>query len=191
SLSVVVVMSDGAAAKVDSEPERAKSAMLTTRDTGRTALTEMRRMLGVLREDEPGSHAPQPGIAQLDALIEQTRSAGLPVTLTIEGESESVPASVELTIYRLVQEALTNVGKHAGPGLSCVDVRLSYRRGEIEVRVVDEGQGARTRESEEGSGHGLVGMRERVAAHRGRLCAGPRKGGGFEVAAVLPLEGGS
>ncbi|WP_092108814.1 sensor histidine kinase [Brevibacterium sandarakinum] len=190
SLSVVVLMSDGAAAKVDSEPERAKSAMLTARDTGRTALTDMRRMLGVLRDDEPGSHAPQPGTAQLDALIEQSRAAGLPVALTVEGEPVSVPDSVGLTIYRLVQEALTNVRNHAGPDLSRVAVLLRFQSAEVEVRIVDDGQGASTRESEQASGHGLVGMRERVAAHRGRLCVGPSKAGGFEVVAVLPVEGG-
>lgn len=191
SLSVVVLMSDGAASKVDSEPDRARSAMLNVRDTGRTALSEMRRMLGVLRDDEPGSQAPQPGIAQLDALIEQSRAAGIPVALTVEGEPGSVPDSVELTVYRLVQEALTNVRKHAGPKVSSVDVRLYFRLGEIEVSIIDDGRGASARQDDRAGGHGHVGMRERVAAHGGTFSAGPSGGGGFEVVAVLPVKGGS
>lgn len=189
SLSVVVVMSDGAAAKVESEPERARSAMLTARDTGRTALTDMRRMLGVLRDDEHGSHAPQPGFAQLNALVEQSRAAGLPVTLTIEGEATSVPDGVGLTIYRLVQEALTNVRKHAGPNLTRADVRLEYRHDEVEVCITDNGQGP-VNDRPDSNGHGLVGMRERVAAHGGTFTAGPRESSGFEITAVLPSEGG-
>lgn len=190
SLSVVVLMSDGAASKVESEPERARSAMLTARDTGRTALTDMRRMLGVLRDDEPGSHAPQPGTAQLDALVEQSYAAGLPVTLTIEGEATSVPDGVGLTIYRLVQEALTNVRKHAGPNLTRADVRLEYRQDEVEVCITDNGQGP-VNDRPDSNGHGLVGMRERVAAHGGTFTAGPRESSGFEITAMLPLEGGS
>ncbi|MEX3510934.1 sensor histidine kinase [Kocuria carniphila] len=184
SLSVVVVMSDGAATKVDSEPDRAKAAMLGVRDTGRTALAEMRRMLGVLRDDEPGSHAPQPGFLQLDALVEQSRAIDMPVDLTVSGEAAPLPQGVELTVYRVVQEALTNVRKHAGPDLTRVNVRLTYRPGEVEVRVSDDGRGP----TNDAGGHGLIGMRERVAAHEGTLTAGPGAGGGFEVVAVLPRE---
>ncbi len=189
SLSVVVLMSDGAAAKVGSEPERARSAMLHVRDTGRGALAEMRRMLGVLRENEPGSDAPQPGIAQLDALVAQSRTAGLPVELTVTGEPAVVSAGLGLTVYRLVQEALTNVRKHAGADLTAVTVRVDCRPDEVEVRVTDDGRGAGS-DSVGASGHGLVGMRERVAAHDGTLSAGPRSGGGFEVVAVLPRDDG-
>jgi signal transduction histidine kinase len=189
SLSVVVVMSDGAASKVEVEPDRAKAAMLGVRDTGRTALAEMRRMLGVLRDDEPGSHAPQPGVAQLDGLVEQSRAAGMPVTLTVNGEYVSLPKGVELTIYRVVQEALTNVRKHAGPDITHVEVCLTYRPDEVEVRIADDGRGS-NKESRPGvGGHGLLGMRERAAAHDGTLSTGLRAGGGFEVAAVLPLGG--
>lgn len=189
SLSVVVVMSDGAAAKVDTEPERARTAMLGVRDTGRTALAEMRRMLGVLRDDEPGSHAPQPGVAQLDDLIDQSRAAGLPVALTVSGEAATLPQGVELTVYRVVQEALTNTRKHAGPDLTRVNVQLSYRPDEVEVRVCDDGRGPAIDQEPGSGGHGLVGMRERVAAHGGTLSAGPRAGGGFEVVVVLPRQG--
>lgn len=191
SLSVVVLMSDGAAAKVDSEPERARSAMLHVRDTGRGALAEMRRMLGVLREDEPGSDAPQPGIAQLDALVAQSRTAGLPVELTVTGEQAVVSAGLGLTVYRLVQEALTNVRKHAGPAVTRVDVMLMYRPDEVEVRVTDDGTGSAGDARSGAGGHGVVGMRERVAAHGGTLTTGPRTDGGFEVIAVLPREEGS
>ncbi|MDR8020043.1 sensor histidine kinase [Nesterenkonia aerolata] len=185
SLSVVVVMSDGAAAKVESEPERAKSAMLGVLDTGRTALAEMRRMLGVLRDDEPGSQAPQPGITQLEDLIEQSRAAGMPVALTVSGERPPLSQGVELTVYRVVQEALTNVRKHAGSQVTGVDMALTYRPEEVEVRVADDGRGP----TDDVGGHGLVGMRERTAAHGGTFQAGARVGGGFELVAVLPREG--
>ncbi|WP_314301325.1 sensor histidine kinase [Kocuria palustris] len=191
SLSVVVLMSDGAAAKVESEPARAKSAMLHVRDTGRGALADMRRMLGVLRENEPGSDAPQPGIDQLDALVAQSRIAGLPVALTVSGDRASLSDGLGLTVYRLVQEALTNARKHAGPCRTRVDVRLEYREDEVEVRITDDGHG-QAEDSEAGTqGHGLLGMRERVAAHHGALRVGPREGGGFEVVSVLPREEGT
>lgn len=191
SLSVVILMSDGAAAKVEAEPERARSAMLHVRDTGRGALAEMRRMLGVLREDEPGSRAPQPGIAQLDVMVEQSRTGGMPVSLTVAGETVPLPEGVSSTVYRLVQEALTNVRKHAGPDVTRVEVHLECRPSEIEVIIVDDGRGTSVHPQPAGSGHGQVGMRERVAAHGGTLTTGPHVGGGFEVVATLPLEGGS
>jgi glucose-6-phosphate-specific signal transduction histidine kinase len=188
SLSVVVVMSGAALSKVDNEPERAKSAMLSVRDTGRSALAEMRRMLGVLRDDEPGSHAPQPGIAQLERLVEESRKAGLPVALTVEGEPAPVSAGLDLAVYRVVQEALTNVRKHAGPSMSRVEVRLRYGSTDLEVRIIDDGRGPSGPAGERG-GHGLVGMRERVATYGGTLRAGIRPSGGFEVATVLPIGG--
>lgn len=190
SLGVVTVMSDGAASKVESEPERAKSAMLAVRDTGRSALAEMRRMLGVLRDDEPGSHAPQPGIGQLERLVEESTKAGLPVTLTVEGEAVPISSGVDLTVYRIAQEALTNARKHAGPAVQSVEVRLRYEDTELEVRVTDDGQGLCDDSAGEPAGHGLVGMRERVAAYGGTLRAGMRPSGGFEVRAVLPIGGG-
>lgn len=186
SLSVVVLMSDGAAAKVDAEPERAKNAMLSVRDTGRTALADMRRMLGVLRADEPGSHAPQPGIAQLDRLVEESVAVGLPVTLEAEGDAGSMPASVDLAVFRIVQEALTNARRHAGSDVTRVDVRIRYREDAIEVSIVDDGKGPAGSQRASGTGHGLIGMRERVTAHGGALRTGSRPGGGFEVVASVP-----
>ncbi|MCA3743640.1 MAG: sensor histidine kinase [Cutibacterium sp.] len=191
SLSVVVVMAEGASLKVRTEPERAEKAMLTVRDTGRNALAEMRRMLDVLRDGEPGSHAPQPGIAQLGRLIEESRASGLPAEMTVQGDPVEVSAGVDLVVYRVVQEALTNARKHAGPLLGRVAVQLRYEGDSLEVRVTDDGQGLRARPgSEPGGGHGLVGMRERVAAYGGKLRTGPRPGGGFEVVATLPIGGG-
>ncbi|WP_246074266.1 sensor histidine kinase [Nonomuraea terrae] len=187
SLSVVVLMAEGAALKVRSEPERAEQAMFTVRDTGRTALAEMRRMLDVLRDGEPGSHAPQPGIAQLDRLVKESRAAGLPVRMTVSGEPGDLSEGLDLVVYRVVQEALTNARKHAGPRLRRVDVALRHREGEIEVRITDDGQGVR--DGPAADGHGLVGMRERVAAYGGTLRTGSRADQGFEVVAVLPVGG--
>ncbi|WP_063765453.1 sensor histidine kinase [Nonomuraea candida] len=185
SLSVVVVMADGAAAKAHSEPERARQAMLAVRDTGRTALAEMRRMLGVLRDGEPGSHAPQPGIAHLDRLIADSQAVGLPVELAVRGRPAEVSAGLDLAVYRVVQEALTNVRKHAGPRLGRAEVALDYGDTTLQVRITDDGRGGQ----EGHGGHGLVGMRERVAAYGGTLRAGRRPGGGFEVVAEFPIGG--
>ncbi|MDN5688294.1 MAG: sensor histidine kinase [Brachybacterium sp.] len=189
-LSAVVLMSDGAAAKVESEPERAKTAMLRVRDTGRDALTEMRRMLDVLRDDEPGSDAPQPDITQLEALVEQSRTAGIPVDLAVNGVPSSKADGLGLTVYRLVQEALTNARKHAGPSLTRVTVRIDYRPDEVEVHVADDGHGT-TADVTESGGHGLLGMRERVAAHDGTLRVDAAEAGGFEIVAVLPRSEGA
>ena len=117
------MLSDGAASTIETDPEQARTAMLTVRDTGRTALADMHRLLGVLRDDEPGSHAPQPGIAQLPRLLEESCAAGVPVQFIETGGSQAVPQSIDLTVYRIVQEALTNVRKHAGLGVSEVRVR--------------------------------------------------------------------
>jgi signal transduction histidine kinase len=190
-LSAMVLMAEGTSLKARTEPERAEKAMLTVRDTGRNALAEMRRMLDVLRDGEPGSRAPQPGIAQLGGLIEASRASGLPVEMTVRGEPVEVSSGVDLAAYRVVQEALTNARKHAGPSVTKVAVRLRYEGDSLEVRVTDDGQvpGARPGGGS-GGGHGLVGMRERVAAYGGTLRTGPRPGGGFEVVATLPIGGG-
>ena len=191
SLSVVVVMAEGASMKARTEPERAEQAMLAVRDTGRNALAEMRRMLDVLRSEEPGSHAPQPGIAQLGQLIEESKASGLPVEMTVQGDPVEVPVGVDLVVYRVVQEALTNARRHAGPLLSKVAVRLCYESDSLEVQITDDGTGlGAISNSEPGGGRGLVGMRERIATYGGELRTGPRPGGGFEVVATLPIGGG-
>jgi signal transduction histidine kinase len=155
--------------------------------TGRQAMQEMRRMLDVLRP-EPGAameRGPQPGIEEIGALVEQTRAAGLPVQLRLEGTARPLPAGMELSAYRIVQEALTNVVKHAGPAR--VDVLVRYLPDALELSVRDDGRGAVVGAAN--GGHGLVGMRERVALFGGELEAGARAEGGYALRALLPLEG--
>jgi signal transduction histidine kinase len=182
SLSVIVVQADGAAAAAEQRPADAAAALRTIGDTGREALGQMRRLLGVLRT-EPPDRAPQPGTAQLDALVAQVVRAGVPAQLAVEGRPQPIAAEVDVTVYRLAQEALTNVLKHAGR-VEHVDVVLRYRDDAVELLVRDDGTAGPA--LVDGGGHGLVGMRERVDLHQGTLAAGPRDGGGFEVHAVIP-----
>lgn len=195
NVSVMVVQADGAAYVLDTAPEQSRSALETIAVTGRQALAEMRRLLGVLRTEvgEPaqsGEYVPQPGVEQLSELVEQVRSSGLAVDFRIEGTPRPLPSSVELTAYRIVQEALTNTRKHGGPGASA-RVRLSYTREELALLVEDDGGSARGELYEQGGadgqGHGLIGMRERIGMVGGRLDVGPRPGGGFRISAVLPM----
>jgi signal transduction histidine kinase len=153
--------------------------------TGRAALAEMRALLGVLHAEEHSEYAPQPTLRELDALVERARSAGVPVELTVEGERRELPAGLDLAAYRVVQEALTNVVKHASGAPT--EVTVQYRADAVEVRIADRGAGG-TSTRLGGSGHGLVGMRERVRVYGGELHAGRRRGGGFEVHVRLPLE---
>jgi signal transduction histidine kinase len=185
SVSVMVVQADGASYMVDIDPERARRAMETIGQTGRQALTEMRRMLGVLRDGgDTGPYAPQPGVEQLAELVGQIRSAGLPVGLTVEGVPSELPTALQLTVYRIVQEALTNTRKHAGPSATA-EVNLHYGDDAVEIRIRDDGRGAAA--SDDGRGHGLVGMSERAALYGGSVRSGPRPGGGYEVFARLPV----
>jgi signal transduction histidine kinase len=185
SISVMVIQADGAAYTVDTDAARAKRAMEAIGATGRQALMEMRRMLGVLREnDGVATLAPQPGVEQLTDLAEQTRTAGLPVRFDVDGAPVPLPAGLELAIYRIVQEALTNVMKHAGPAATA-RVALHYGDRAVEVRIRDDGRGATF---SDGRGHGLVGMRERAAVYGGHVSAEPVPGGGFEVVARLPVK---
>ncbi|MCK7627967.1 histidine kinase [Streptomyces sp. RS10V-4] len=194
NVSVMVVQADGAAYVLDAAPEQARQALETISGTGRQALAEMRRLLGVLRtgeQAEGGEYVPQPGVEQLADLIDQVRGAGLPVDFRVLGEPRALPSGVELTAYRIVQEALTNTRKHGGPGVSAT-VRLTYRADDLDLLVEDDGRGAQHElyegGGEDGLGHGLIGMRERVGMVGGLLDAGPRPGGGFRVNAVLPLK---
>jgi signal transduction histidine kinase len=186
SLSVMVVQAEAAEAMLESDPERARRPLEAVQETGRSALGELRRMLGVLREmaEEGPALAPQPGLAGLDALVEQVREAGLPVTLRVEGEARALPPGIDLSAYRIVQEGLTNALKHAGPARA--EVLISYGDDELALRVSDDGRGHDP--ASDGAGHGLVGMRERVALYGGTLEAGPLPGGGFALTARLPLE---
>jgi signal transduction histidine kinase len=186
SLSVMVVQAGAAEAMLDADPERARRPLAAVQQTGRSALTELRRMLGVLREmaDEGPGLAPQPGLSALDELARQVREAGLPVNVRVEGEPRPLPPGIDLSAYRIVQEGLTNALKHAGPATAEVVVRYGPR--ELELVVRDDGRGRGP--SANGGGHGLLGMRERVALYGGDLTAGPRPEGGFALAARLPLE---
>jgi signal transduction histidine kinase len=183
SVSVMTVQASAVRRLLRPEQQREREALLIVEQTGREALAEMRRMVGVLRRpEEAPALAPQPSLEHLGKLIEQAREAGLPVDLRVEGEPLPLPAGVDLTAYRLVQEGLTNALKHARAERAQVLVR--YSDGDIEVTVSDDGQGAG---SGDGGGHGLVGMRERVAVYGGELEAGPRPEGGYRLRARLPL----
>jgi signal transduction histidine kinase len=188
SLSVMVVQAEAAEAMLDVDPERARRPLAAVQETGRSALTELRRMLGVMREmaDEGAALAPQPGLAGLDALVEHVRDAGLPVDLRVEGEPRALPPGIDLSAFRIVQEGLTNALKHAGPARAEVLVR--YGRRDLELVVRDDGRGHDPHAN--GGGHGLVGMRERVALYGGRIAAGPLPAPerGFALTATLPLD---
>jgi signal transduction histidine kinase len=188
NVSVMVVQADGASYALDSEPERARQALATIAATGRQALAEMRRLLGVLRSgDSPAELAPLPGIDQLRDLLDQTRAAGRTVTFTLEGTPRPLPEGVGLAAYRVVQESLTNTRKHGGIGAS-VAVSMRYSADELLVQVTDDGRGAAA--TDDGAGHGLTGMRERVGIYGGSVQAGPRLAGGYQVTARLPLRAG-
>jgi signal transduction histidine kinase len=192
-LTVMVTLSEAAAAASASSPERAAEVMRSVSATGRRALADTRRLLGVLRRrpgDDPAvALAPVPDLTQLDALIEEVRSAGLQTTLEVCGQApEDVPAGVQLTVYRLVQEALTNTLKHGGPGARAT-VRLRYLPGELQVDIDDDGAGSAA-PAPVGVGGGLIGMQERVHAYGGDVRAGPRQPGGWNVSARLRLDGG-
>ncbi|RKE17110.1 sensor histidine kinase [Streptomyces sp. TLI_171] len=186
NLSVMVALSDAAGYAQHRSPDRATAAMRQISETGRQALTDMRRSLGVLRADEPdAARHPLPGIAQLGALAEQMCAAGLPTRLEVEGDPTGVPATAQLTVYRLVQESLTNALKHTSPGTRA-SVRVGCAAGSVTVDVVDTGAGPGGSAAAP-SGHGLAGMRERAAAYGGTLRAGPLPGGGWGVGARLDL----
>ena len=186
NVSVMVVQADGASYALATDPGRAKEALAAISATGRQALAEMRRMLGVLRREEEGpgeARAPQPGIGELGELLDQARIAGLPVSFTVEGAPQPLPGGVALAAYRIVQESLTNTRKHAGP-VASASVVLRYSDDTLVLAISDDGRGAA---APDGAGHGMTGMRERVAMYGGSVVAGPLPGGGFEVVATLPL----
>lgn len=194
NVSVMVVQADGAAYVMDAAPDQARQALETISGTGRQALAEMRRLLGVLRTGdapETGEYVPQPDVEQIEDLIEQVRTAGLAVDFKVEGTPRSLPSGVELTAYRIVQEALTNTRKHGGPDAGA-SVRLVYFDDGLGLLVEDDGRGAAHELYEDGgadgAGHGMIGMRERVGMVGGTLDAGPRPGGGFRISALLPLK---
>jgi signal transduction histidine kinase len=186
NVSVVVVQSVAAQGVLDDQPARAREPLAHIERSGRQALTELRRLLDVMRaqDERKELREPQPGIAQLTALVDSVRAAGLPVTLQVDGEPSQDSAAVGPSVYRIVQESLTNVLKHAGHAR--VNVRVSCGAAAVDVDVEDDGPG-RSANGAAPPGHGLVGMRERAALFGGTFTAGNRVGGGFEVHAHLPL----
>jgi signal transduction histidine kinase len=185
SVSVMTVQAGGVRRLLRPEQEREREALEAVEQTGRQALAEMRRMLGVLRQptEEPPSLTPQPGLANLEALLGKVREAGLPVELRVSGERSELPAGIDLSAYRVVQEALTNALRYAGPARATVDVR--YSEDAVELEIANDG---RSDGGGNGSGQGLVGMRERVALCGGTVETGPRTGGGFAVRAWIPVR---
>ena len=187
SITLMTVQAGAARLVLTEDPKRARESVVSVEETGRHALAELRRLLGILRTDDgEASLVPQPGLARVDDLIALARRAGLPVELTVEGQPRVLPPGVDLTAYRIVQEALTNAHKHAGPAHA--HVLLHYGREAVELEVTNDG-----RISPNGDdivGLGLVGMRERVALYDGTFEAGPRAEGGYAVRARLPVEAG-
>ena len=190
NVSVMVVQAAAGEEVFDEDPERARESLSAVASTGRAALTELRRLLGVIRAEEgseaAAAYAPQPGIEYLDELVSQVRETGLAVELSVLGEPRALPEGVGLCAYRIVQEALTNTLKHAGASRAQVSVR--YVDDALELQVLDDGHGARAAANGEHGGHGLIGMRERVALFGGELTARSRVDHGYEVCARLPLE---
>jgi signal transduction histidine kinase len=185
SVTVMTVQGGAARLLLDSDPGRAREPLLVVEETGHQALADMRRLVGIVQDEPERAPAltPQPGLADLAALAEKLRRAGLPTNLVVHGEPETLTPGVELTAYRVVQEALTNALKHAGPATARVTV--IYEPQALRLEISDDGPGT---SSQQDGGHGLVGMRERVALYGGRLEVGPRASGGFSVRARLPLE---
>ncbi|PZG25111.1 sensor histidine kinase [Spongiactinospora gelatinilytica] len=195
-VSVMTVQAAAARRILTANPQGAGEALSAIEEVGRTAMAEMRNIVGVLRTDDgragPAERGPQPGTLELPALVEQMREAGLPTQLWTEGERGDLPPGIDLAAYRLVQEALTNTLRHAGPGARAW-VTVRHEPGEFSVRIEDDGRGPeapRPDGERHGPGHGLVGIRERVALYGGMLRIGPRAGGGFEVRARFPLKDG-
>jgi signal transduction histidine kinase len=184
SVSVMVVQASAERSALGTERAAPGQALEAIERTGRQALDEMRRLFTLLRSGAPSELAPQPTLAELDALVQHVRETGLAVDVQIQGEPGAVPPGVALCAYRIVQEALTNVIKHAGPARA--SVRLRYAGDSLALEVTDDGRGARNG-SGSAPGHGLMGMRERVALYGGELDAGTRNGGGFAVRARLPF----
>ena len=192
AMSIVAVQSGVAAHVIDQRPDEAKAMLGTINRTSREALDEMRRMLGVLRAEgdlPTGELAPAPTLAEVGSLVSSVEQTGVDVELEVRGEPPELTPGLDLAAYRIVQEALTNVVRHAGP--AHVDIRLTYEPDAVVVEVVDDGRGAASGVSTAGGGHGLVGMRERVDLYDGTLDAGPRAGGGFAVLARLPYPSGA
>lgn len=186
SLSVIVVQADGGRYAAERDPDAARRVLATIASTGREALAEMRRLLGLLRSGEGKTDlTPQPGAGEIAALVDSVRASGMAVTFESDGSAGNVDYGTGLTLYRIVQEGLTNIRKHGGPRAQAV-VRLVFDPRNVTVAVVDDGRGAAVSPADGPAGQGLIGMRERVELHGGTLLTRPAAGGGFEVMATLP-----
>jgi signal transduction histidine kinase len=186
TVSVMVVQAGAARQVVDQSPERASDALRAVEDTGREAMQELRRVLGVLGDGESGL-APQPALDQVGALVASVREAGLPVDLEVRGVRRTLPATVELAAYRVIQEALTNAVKHSG--LAPTRVAIEYRPDELQLEILCDGDGDGGRPAGGAPGRGVAGMRERVSLLGGRIEAGPGIERGYNVRAWLPMPG--
>lgn len=184
NVSVMVVQAGAAQEVLPRAPHDAGESLESIQRMGRETVTELRRLLGILRVGDAESlTAPQPGLGELDALVQRVRSAGLPVELEIAGRPRALPVSIDLSAYRIVQEGLTNAMKHAAA--SAIHIKITYGERELTIEIVDDGRGSSRDEPE---GHGLIGMRERVAMFNGKLELGNRPEGGFRLRADIPLD---
>ena len=190
TLNLIVVQAGAARTVFKSRPDQALESLNSIETTARQSLSDMERMLGILQppEGEAVPYGPQPGLGQVDRLAEQFTDAGLPVEVNVAGEPHELPTSLDLSAYRIVQEALTNALKHAGPARA--RVAISYLAGKLELDIVDDGHGSGDDGHNAGGGRGLIGMRERVSLFGGELDVGAAAEGGFRVHAILPLEDG-
>ncbi len=186
AMSVMMLQVGAVRHKLPQALDEDKDALLGVERAGRTALTEMRRLLGAMRQDgdEPSNLTPQPGLDRLDSLVEEVGRAGLPVRLHLDGDRFPLPRGIDLSAYRIIQEGLTNTLKHAHA--SHADVTVRYGSNELQIEIRDDGRGAATTN---GLGHGLVGIRERVKIYGGEMTAGTANGGGFVLSTRLPFGG--
>ena len=191
-MSVVAVQAGVGSHLIATRPDEAAKSLQAIQATARAALSETRSLLSVIRDDDYdlASRSPVPGLDNLHTLVQRVAAAGQPVTLRVEGHPRALPQSLELSVYRVVQEALTNVVRHTAPPAKATVVLRYDDDGGVVVEVTDDGRGAGTK-PRGGGGHGLAGMRERVSLLGGELSAGPRAGGGYQVVARLPAETGA
>ena len=190
SISTINVQAGVAAHVMGERPEQAREALLAIRDTSKDTLRELRGILQVLRQvDDVEPRAPAPGLAQLDILVDTTSRAGVPTRASIVGSARPVPRAVDLAAYRIIQESLTNVIRHAGR--ASAEVTVAYEPAMVVVEVTDDGRGPAPGSQGDANGHGIAGMRERVKAVGGELEVGARNGRGFRVRAIMPTNGGT
>jgi signal transduction histidine kinase len=192
AMSVVAVQAGVGSHLIATRPDEAAKSLHAIETTARAALSETRSLLSVIRDDayDLATRSPLPGLDNLQALVQRVADAGQPVTLQVQGQPRALPQSLELSVYRVVQEALTNVVRHAAPPVTAAVVIRYDDDGGVVVEVTDDGRGPGSKRGS-GSGHGLAGMRERVSLLGGELSAGPRAGGGYQVVARLPAQAGA